>query len=325
MAFCPKCKNEYEAGITHCADCGAELVEDLPYIDMNLVYTFKSKRVLERFLEYLNYSKISTETNENPETGLFELYAAPKDVERVKRAYAVLVSVEVGRKNADNLSPSEAANLLGNAVPLTEDSDDAPCEHLLEETEEGSETKEASGSEEIDDFMEELMQEESLSSMTQANIRMKSSHSYTSAEFRAKDTHETGIMLICLGICGMILVGLCYFGIWSLLNTLFAQIVMGVVFVVMIVIGIRCLGLRSSQEEAALRENELIDTINAWMEENLTKDIISEQGSSAEGEEEKFLLYQKYIEEQITTTFPDTDPALLEHLADKHYAELFES
>ena len=27
--WCPKCKNEYVEGITHCADCGMELVESL--------------------------------------------------------------------------------------------------------------------------------------------------------------------------------------------------------------------------------------------------------------------------------------------------------
>lgn len=29
MAWCPKCKNEYREGITHCPDCDVDLVEDL--------------------------------------------------------------------------------------------------------------------------------------------------------------------------------------------------------------------------------------------------------------------------------------------------------
>ncbi|NBK92725.1 hypothetical protein D5278_12205 [bacterium 1XD21-13] len=29
MAWCPKCKNEYRAGITHCPDCDVDLVEEL--------------------------------------------------------------------------------------------------------------------------------------------------------------------------------------------------------------------------------------------------------------------------------------------------------
>ena len=29
MAWCPKCKNEYREGITHCPDCDIDLVEEL--------------------------------------------------------------------------------------------------------------------------------------------------------------------------------------------------------------------------------------------------------------------------------------------------------
>lgn len=33
MPWCPKCKNEYVEGIVKCADCGSELVEELPQED----------------------------------------------------------------------------------------------------------------------------------------------------------------------------------------------------------------------------------------------------------------------------------------------------
>lgn len=33
MPWCPKCRNEYIDGITKCADCGSELVEELPQED----------------------------------------------------------------------------------------------------------------------------------------------------------------------------------------------------------------------------------------------------------------------------------------------------
>ena len=34
MPWCPKCKYEYVAGMTKCADCGSELVDELPSEDM---------------------------------------------------------------------------------------------------------------------------------------------------------------------------------------------------------------------------------------------------------------------------------------------------
>ncbi len=30
MAYCPRCRFEYREGVTHCPDCGAELVAELP-------------------------------------------------------------------------------------------------------------------------------------------------------------------------------------------------------------------------------------------------------------------------------------------------------
>ena len=32
MAWCPKCKNEYRKGITHCPDCDVDLVEELEFM-----------------------------------------------------------------------------------------------------------------------------------------------------------------------------------------------------------------------------------------------------------------------------------------------------
>lgn len=329
MPFCPNCKNEYEAGITHCADCGTALVDTISYIDMTLVYTYKSKRVLDRFLEYLEYSKIKTVVNENAETGEYELYAYPRDVERVKRAYAVLISVELGRKTADNLSPSEAQSLLNNASAIMEESTSAPGEELLVDLEEVTDSTDEDedddmSEDEDDDFMQELFQEESVSSMTRANIRTRSNNTYTSAEFRAKDTLSTGIMLLVFGILGLGVVLLSYFGVWVVLHSLFSQLVMGAVFLILLILGVYSFFHYSRCMEEASVENELIKTIKDWIALNLTKESIETQVSATESEEETFLLYQKYIEEQLNTAFPDVDSALLEHMAEEWYTNLYE-
>jgi predicted amidophosphoribosyltransferase len=30
MSFCPNCRDEYRPEFTHCTECGAELVDELP-------------------------------------------------------------------------------------------------------------------------------------------------------------------------------------------------------------------------------------------------------------------------------------------------------
>ena len=45
--WCPKCKTEYIDGITKCADCGVDLVEELPatsYDDQRKTLAYQSRR-----------------------------------------------------------------------------------------------------------------------------------------------------------------------------------------------------------------------------------------------------------------------------------------
>lgn len=50
MPWCPKCKYEYKEGITTCADCGGELVDDLSFIAEN---EKQSAEVEKEFIEGL--------------------------------------------------------------------------------------------------------------------------------------------------------------------------------------------------------------------------------------------------------------------------------
>jgi hypothetical protein len=53
QVFCPRCRDEYRPGFTHCAECGAELVDHLPDVEetgpeaesVDLVEIYRSNRV----------------------------------------------------------------------------------------------------------------------------------------------------------------------------------------------------------------------------------------------------------------------------------------
>ncbi len=352
MPFCPKCKNEYEAGILTCADCGTELVEELAYIDMKLIYSFKSERVLNRFLEYLDYSKIETLTNVNPDTGKYELYSSPKNETRIQQAFAIFVSVEVAGKTTNNISPSEAEAILNHSAVLTEDADDEDDDDFDDSFDTASEDFEATvddvsaadnddeekdivdeASDEDDDdtassedegFLEELFAEEAVIAMTQMNIRARGGSSYTSAEFRAKDTLSTGIMLIAFGVVGLLTVFLSYFGVIAFFNSVFSQVVMAMVFAIMLVGGISLLKSYSARKNEASEEQQLIDKINNWADTNLTKEIIQQNVTPADTYEETLLYYQSYIADQLKEAFPDNDSAMTDYFAEEIYSKLFE-
>ncbi len=343
MPFCPKCKNEYEAGILTCADCGTELVEELAYIDMKLVYAFKSERVLNRFLEYLDYSKIETITNVNPDTGKFELYSSPKNETKIQQAFVIFVSVEAAGKTTNNISPSEAEAILNHSAVLTEESDDFDDDEDDKENDDSFESSFDTASEDFEDtdddatddeddetsaeedgFFEELFAEEAVIAMTQMNIRTRGSSTYTTAEFRAKDTFSTAIMLISFGVLGLVAVFLSYFDVIALFNTIFSQTVMALVFAFMLVGGISLMKSYSERKDEASEEQQLIEKINQWADSNLTKEIIRQNVASADSYEETLLYYQSYIADQLKEAFPDVDSGMTDYFAEEIYSKLFE-
>ncbi len=64
MAWCPKCRNEYREGITQCADCMIDLVEELPkknYEEVPVVlYETEEEAFAQKIVIYLNYCGIRT-------------------------------------------------------------------------------------------------------------------------------------------------------------------------------------------------------------------------------------------------------------------------
>ena len=68
MSWCPKCRTEYREGFTHCADCGAELVDELPELVVEmpaaadlepvLLTTITGEQEFQRFSQLLHLNRI---------------------------------------------------------------------------------------------------------------------------------------------------------------------------------------------------------------------------------------------------------------------------
>lgn len=88
MPWCPKCRNEYKAGYTVCADCGCELVEELP--ELKTVAYVGTEEEIGSMVSFLEAGGVSGATAEyNAEEDQFELLICDKDRDEVKSALNV--------------------------------------------------------------------------------------------------------------------------------------------------------------------------------------------------------------------------------------------
>ena len=101
MAWCPKCKNEYVEGVTICADCGIELVDELPKeVDPEtpaVLCHVKNADIGSKFVVFLNYGNIQTAglmmSGETEEEG-YDVVVAEFEREAAEAMFAGFGSVE---------------------------------------------------------------------------------------------------------------------------------------------------------------------------------------------------------------------------------------
>ena len=80
MKICPKCKNEYRDGITHCADCGCELQDEMKTSVEKKLLLEAAYPVVKEAMEYMEYCKFKTiSTDEPDENGVVRMYCEKKE------------------------------------------------------------------------------------------------------------------------------------------------------------------------------------------------------------------------------------------------------
>lgn len=115
MKICPKCKNEYRDGITHCADCGCELIgedEGKQVEKLLLEATYPAVKKVQEYLEYCKFTSLFAD--EPDEEGLVRLYCSEKEYEDAYKQMNVFV-VEENKKAMEetlaNLTEEELQTL----------------------------------------------------------------------------------------------------------------------------------------------------------------------------------------------------------------------
>lgn len=109
MSWCPKCKQEFQDGITICPTCDETLVDELdPTVIMKEIDFFSEEEV-SKFSSFLSYSNITGTTWEKDEIlGLYRIRCKEENFQEVLKLFQAFKSVEEETNEETELAEEES-------------------------------------------------------------------------------------------------------------------------------------------------------------------------------------------------------------------------
>ena len=282
MAWCPKCRNEYVEGITTCADCGVELVAELPEEiapDAPVVLCHVNDvENRSKFVAYLNYGNIQT-------AGLLQTGEIEED------SYDVVVA-EFER---------EAAEQLFSGFDSVEELAKSDISELIPD---------------IEKQLEELKNEEANHMFS--DLRTESSTVYVKKKDKYNDLKFSGISFIVFGILGGGLLIANVIGLINIFNQ-FSSFIMALVFIIFIGIGISSLIRAGKLKSIVSEEEKVTNEVLDWMEENITDEHIPSLIDENLSEEDNYFQVHGILCEELSGQFAFLNKGYVEQLMDDRY------
>lgn len=282
MAWCPKCRNEYVEGITTCADCGVELVAELPEEtapDAPVVLCHVNDvENGSKFVAYLNYGNIQTagllQTGETEEDG-YDVVVAEFEREAAEQLFSGFDSVE-------ELAKSDISEFIPD----------------------------------IEKQLEELKNEEANHMFS--DLRTESSTVYVKKKDKYNDLKFSGISFIVFGILGGGLLIANVIGLINIFNQ-FSSFIMALVFIIFIGIGISSLIRAGKLKSIVSEEEKVTNEVLDWMEENITDEHIASLIDENLSEEDNYFQVHGILCEELSGQFAFLNKGYVEQLMDDRY------
>lgn len=209
-------------------------------------------------------------------------------------------------------------------VDVLEDNNPEPSEEVIavvaDETED-----EFSENDENELSPEEVME------MVKSRPRPTKIDTFVKASDRAENYRSSAFALLIVGGFGIVFLILAYLGIIKIalaanINILFYA-VMGFMFIVFIVVGIKSLSAAKVIQSTSKDEEDLTNKIYEYMRTEFTKDSIDEMAIKDEivlSEEEKFFPRSIVMRNLINEKFGELDDAFMTELVENAYSEMFD-
>ena len=124
MSWCPKCKNEYRAGIEICPDCNVELVAELSEeADLNFAPLFQTSDagLVDRIYQYLLHCEINVKKLPLPKDGelLHVLLVSEEDAKEAAREVQTVLAYEAKEKEKEENGGVEKPKQKKSRIPVS--------------------------------------------------------------------------------------------------------------------------------------------------------------------------------------------------------------
>ena len=301
MPWCPKCKNEYQDGITMCADCNIPLVDELPNDeDYKTVAFIEEEELAGKLKEYLEFSSINAIVDYDEKEESYAVKVSPDDYQEARVAFQAFYRVEKSREAAMDI--------------LTGANDGSEADENISEA--------------LDGIEEEDLNEDEKRLLTQAIVSeqvYKPAEVYVTKSDESKDMFSTALTFLGFAVALLILLVLSLTKVIEAFSNTASLVTIGVLAVGCCLVGINAVKRSKKAEIASHDEEELTEKVKAWMDENITDDTFKELDAEELSEEILYLKRAEIIRNRLNEVFPGMNDDFVDAMIDDFYDVRFAS
>lgn len=154
---------------------------------------------------------------------------------------------------------------------------------------------------------------------------------YENYHDKAENFRSSAYTLVLVGVLGIGALVLLYMDVLPIhfygASKYLTNAVMGALFLIFIVVGIRSFKSAKQYEIMAVEEDKLTADIKQWVSDHINaQDIIAEENAKNPNllEEMQYFFYFGSLKKKVTAAFPQAPDAYLDNLLEELYAQLFE-